>query len=75
MFDGIDDIDWVRLGHAYGSAGVVQPEDGGRISAADCALGFVDLVEQGDHHRTQVNLGHGSAVQRVIDALAASSCG
>ncbi|QDY09453.1 hypothetical protein FJK98_21800 [Micromonospora sp. HM134] len=23
MFDGIDDIDWVRLGHAYGSAGDV----------------------------------------------------
>lgn len=34
----------------------VAPEDGGAISAADYALGFVDLIEKGDHHRTQVNL-------------------
>jgi putative NADH-flavin reductase len=31
---------------------------GGAISAADYALGFVDLIEKGDHHRAQVNLGH-----------------
>ncbi|MEU8330500.1 NAD(P)H-binding protein [Micromonospora sp. NPDC048839] len=36
----------------------VAPEDGGAISAADYALGFVDLIEKGDHHRTQVNLGN-----------------
>jgi uncharacterized protein len=35
----------------------VQPEDGGAISAADYALGFVDLIEKADHHRAQVNLG------------------
>jgi putative NADH-flavin reductase len=36
----------------------VQPKDGGAISTADYALGFVDLIEEGDHHRAQVNLGH-----------------
>jgi putative NADH-flavin reductase len=35
----------------------VQPEDGGAISAADYALGFVDLIEKADYHRAQVNLG------------------
>lgn len=35
----------------------VQP-DGGAISAADYALGFVDLIEAGDRHRAHVNLGH-----------------
>ena len=34
----------------------VQPEDGGAISASDYALGLVDLIEKGDHHREQVNL-------------------
>jgi uncharacterized protein len=33
----------------------VQP-DGGEISAADYALGFLDLIEKGEHHREQVNL-------------------
>ncbi len=33
----------------------VQP-DGGAISAGDYALGLVDLIEQGEHYRTQVNL-------------------
>jgi uncharacterized protein len=48
-----------RLGHyRLGSDVAVQPEDGGAISAADYALGFVDLIENGDYHRTQVNLGH-----------------
>ena len=36
----------------------VKPDDGGAISAADYALGFVDLIEQTDPHRTQVNLGN-----------------
>jgi uncharacterized protein len=48
-----------RLGrYRLGDDVAVQPEDGGAISAADYALGFVDLIEKGDHHRTQVNLGH-----------------
>jgi uncharacterized protein len=36
---------------------VVQPEDGGAICAPDYALGFVDLIEAGTHHRAHVNLG------------------
>lgn len=48
-----------RLGHyRLGGEVSVQPEGGGAISAADYALGFVDLIEQGDRHREQVNLGH-----------------
>jgi uncharacterized protein len=35
----------------------VAPEDGGAISAPDYALGLVDLIEAGDHHRAHVNLG------------------
>jgi len=53
---------WVtgeRLGrYRLGDEVAVQPEDGGAISAADYALGFVDLIEHDDHHRAQVNLGH-----------------
>ena len=48
-----------RLGrYRLGDDVAVQPEDGGAISAADYALGFVDLIEKGDHHRAQVNLGN-----------------
>jgi uncharacterized protein len=48
-----------RLGrYRLGDDVAVQPEDGGAISAADYALGLVDLIEKGDHHRAQVNLGH-----------------
>jgi putative NADH-flavin reductase len=48
-----------RLGrYRLGDDVAVQPEDGGAISAPDYALGFVDLIEKGEHHRTQVNLGH-----------------
>ncbi|MTD53682.1 NAD(P)-dependent oxidoreductase [Amycolatopsis pithecellobii] len=36
----------------------VRPKDGGAISAADYGLGFVDLIEKGEHHREQVNLSH-----------------
>lgn len=47
-----------RLGrYRLGDDVAVAPEDGGAISAADYALGFVDLIENGDHHRTQVNIG------------------
>ncbi|PYC75018.1 NAD-dependent dehydratase [Micromonospora arborensis] len=48
-----------RLGrYRLGDDVAVQPEDGGGISAADYALGFVDLIEKGDQHRAQVNIGH-----------------
>jgi len=48
-----------RLGrYRLGDDVAVAPEDGGAISASDYALGFVDLIEKGDHHRAQVNLGH-----------------
>ncbi|MGH3168615.1 MAG: NAD(P)-dependent oxidoreductase [Trebonia sp.] len=48
-----------RLGrYRLGDDVAVQPEDGGAISAPDYALGFVDLIEKGDRHRAQVNLGY-----------------
>ncbi|MFI6350516.1 NAD(P)-dependent oxidoreductase [Streptomyces sp. NPDC050560] len=48
-----------RLGHyRLGDEVAVAPEDGGAISAPDYALGLVDLLEKGDHHRTQVNLAN-----------------
>lgn len=48
-----------KLGHyRLGDDVAVQPEDGGAISAPDYALGFVDLIEKGEHHRAQVNLAH-----------------
>jgi hypothetical protein len=61
----------------------VQPEDGGAISAADYALGFVDLIEKGDRHRAQVNrplIGqlrlprpHARTRQRTAKSVAAAS--
>lgn len=48
-----------RLGeYRVGDDVAVQPEDGGAISGADYALGFVDLIEKGDHHRAHVNLAY-----------------
>jgi len=47
-------LDRYRLGDDV----AVQPEDGGAIAAEDYALGVVDLIENGEHHRTQVNLAH-----------------
>jgi putative NADH-flavin reductase len=48
-----------RLGrYRIGDDVVVQPEDGGAISGPDYALGFVDLIEAGDHHRAHLNLGY-----------------
>ncbi|MBS2534930.1 NAD(P)H-binding protein [Catenulispora sp. NF23] len=48
-----------RLGrYRLGDEVAVQPEDGGAISAPDYALGLVDLIERGEHHREQVNLAH-----------------
>ena len=53
---------WVpgeRLGrYRLGDDVAIQPDDGGAISAADYALGLVDLIERDDHHRAQVNLAH-----------------
>lgn len=53
---------WVpgeRLGrYRLGDDVAIQPGDGGAISAPDYALGLVDLIERGDHHRAQVNLAH-----------------
>lgn len=37
---------------------VAVQSDGGAISAADYALGLVDLIENGSHHRAHLNLGH-----------------
>lgn len=36
----------------------VAPQDGGSISGADYALGFVDLIEARSHHRAHVNLAY-----------------
>jgi putative NADH-flavin reductase len=48
-----------RLGrYRLGDDVAVAPEDGGAISAADYALGLVDLIEKGGHHRAHVNLGN-----------------
>jgi uncharacterized protein len=53
---------WVpgeRLGHyRVGDEVALHPADGGEISGADYALGFVDLIEQGNYHRTHLNLGY-----------------
>ena len=37
---------------------VVEPDGGGAISGPDYAIGFVDLIEAGDHHRAHLNLGY-----------------
>jgi putative NADH-flavin reductase len=48
-----------RLGeYRLGDDVAVEPEDGGAISAPDYATGFVDLIEQQNHHRAHVNLAH-----------------
>lgn len=36
----------------------LHPEDGGEISGADYAIGFVDLIEQAEHHRAHLNLAY-----------------
>jgi putative NADH-flavin reductase len=36
----------------------VEPDTGGLISAADYALGIVDLIDKDAHHRAHVNLGN-----------------
>jgi putative NADH-flavin reductase len=48
-----------RLGtYRVGGDVAVQATDGGAISGTDYALGFVDLIEAGDHHRAHLNLAH-----------------
>ncbi|WP_243063361.1 NAD(P)-dependent oxidoreductase [Humibacter sp. RRB41] len=48
-----------RLGrYRVGSDVTVEPDGGGAISGADYAIGFVDLIEQGDHHRAHLNLAY-----------------
>jgi uncharacterized protein len=48
-----------RLGeYRVGDDVAVQPQDGGSISGADYALGFVDLIERRNHHRAHVNLAY-----------------
>ncbi len=53
---------WVpgeRLGrYRVGDDVALQPEGGGEISGADYALGFIDVIEQGSHHRVHLNLGY-----------------
>jgi len=47
-----------RLGrYRLGGEVAVDPE-GGSISGVDYALGFVDLIEKGEHRRAHVNLGY-----------------
>ncbi|MDG4783104.1 NAD(P)H-binding protein [Micromonospora sp. WMMD961] len=48
-----------RLGtYRVGDDVAVQPGDGGAISGPDYALGFVDLIEKGEHRRAHLNLGY-----------------
>lgn len=49
-----------KLGkYRVGGDVAVQPESGGgAISGADYALGFVDLIEAGNHHRAHLNLAY-----------------
>ena len=69
-----DSLDWVfvsparqfgafapgeRLGaYRLGDDVAVEADGGGAISSADYALGLVDLIEAGEHHRAHVNLAH-----------------
>lgn len=48
-----------RLGqYRVGGDAALIPASGGAISGADYALGFVDLIEQGERRREHVNLAH-----------------
>lgn len=44
--------------YRVGGEVAVAPQDGGAISGADYALGFVDLIEARDRHRAHVNLAY-----------------
>ncbi len=47
-----------QLGRYRLGGDVAVRPDGGAISAADYALGLVDLIETGGPHRAHVNVGH-----------------
>lgn len=48
-----------RLGrYRIGDDVALHPEDGGEISGADYAIGFVDVIEQADRHRAHINLAY-----------------
>lgn len=48
-----------RLGHYRVGTDVVLVSDGrGEISGADYAAGFVDMIEQGTHHRAHIHLSY-----------------
>lgn len=47
-----------QLGRYRLGGEVAVAADGGEISAADYALGFVDLIESGEHRRAHLNIGH-----------------
>lgn len=48
-----------RLGqYRVGDDVAVEPNGGGAISGADYAIGFVDLIEKGEHRRAHVNLAY-----------------
>lgn len=48
-----------KLGkYRVGDDVAVEPDGGGAISGADYALGFVDLIEHGNHHRAHLNLAY-----------------
>jgi len=48
-----------RLGrYRVGDDVALEPHGGGEISGADYALGFVDVIESGNHHRAHINLGY-----------------
>ncbi|GHF79786.1 hypothetical protein FHX82_005813 [Amycolatopsis bartoniae] len=69
-----DSLDWVFVSPAFrfgahapseplgryqlGDDVAIDPKTGGVIAVADYALGFVDLIEKNQHHRTHVNLGN-----------------
>ena len=38
----------------------LHPDSGGEISGADFALGFLDVIEQGNHHRAHLNRAYGT---------------
>lgn len=48
-----------RLGHyRVGDDVALVPADGGEISGADFALGFVETIEKDAHHRAHINLAY-----------------
>lgn len=72
MFDGLDDIDWASLTHAYGSAedvpewvrGLVDPDPAVRETCLDAMYGAV-------HHQGDVYDSTVAAVPYLIEALTA----